>query len=95
MRTTLSANGRHTNEKEEKRLLAKTAAIPLPAVVGISVGFGMTYDTWKSTDPADSQPDDYRPCKWEKMSGICMVCGAGPDEECEYEREVGGYRYYR
>ena len=28
-----------------------------------------------------------RPCHWEKMSGVCMVCGAGPDEECEIERE--------
>jgi hypothetical protein len=32
------------------------------------------------------QNDDH-PCRWEKMSGICMVCGAGPDEECEWERE--------
>jgi hypothetical protein len=28
-----------------------------------------------------------RPCRWEKMSGICMKCGAGPDDECEVERE--------
>ena len=27
------------------------------------------------------------PCNWEKFSGTCMVCGAGPDEECEIERE--------
>jgi hypothetical protein len=27
------------------------------------------------------------PCDWEKFSGICMVCGAGPDDECEIERE--------
>ncbi len=56
----------------------------------------MTYDTWKATDPLDrvGEPFDL-PCEWEVYSGICMVCGAGPDEECEYEREKGGYRYYR
>jgi hypothetical protein len=26
-------------------------------------------------------------CRWEKMSGICMICGAGPDEECEWKGE--------
>ena len=24
---------------------------------------------------------------WEKMSGMCLICGAGPDDECEVERE--------
>ena len=56
----------------------------------------MTYDTWKSTAPADLQPEEL-PCKWETFSGICMICGAGPDEECEVEldREQGSRRYYR
>ena len=50
----------------------------------------MTYDTWKTTNPDDEflgpDPDDL-PCCWEKFSGICMRCGAGPDDECEVERE--------
>jgi hypothetical protein len=25
------------------------------------------------------------PCKHETFSGVCMVCGAGPDEECGWE----------
>lgn len=27
------------------------------------------------------------PCNWEKFSGVCLVCGAGIDDECEIERE--------
>ena len=46
----------------------------------------MTYDTWKTTNPEDER-DDSLPCKWEAFSGICMICGAGPDDECEIERE--------
>lgn len=34
-----------------------------------------------------SDLDEDRSCNWEKFSGICMVCGAGPDDECEIERE--------
>lgn len=45
----------------------------------------MSYDSWKTTDPSDMEPEF--PCKWEKFSGVCMVCGAGPDDECEIERE--------
>jgi hypothetical protein len=30
---------------------------------------------------------DERPCKFETFSGDCMVCGAGIDDECEWERE--------
>jgi hypothetical protein len=26
-------------------------------------------------------------CRWDKMDGVCFTCGAGPDEECEIERE--------
>jgi hypothetical protein len=37
-------------------------------------------------DNAAPQEDEY-PCRWEKMSGICMICGAEPDEECEVARE--------
>jgi hypothetical protein len=44
----------------------------------------MTYDTWKTTNPEDEQIGD-PPCKHETFSGVCMVCGAGPDEECEWD----------
>lgn len=47
----------------------------------------MSYDTWKTTNPDDERMGEDRPCKWEKFSGICMVCGAGPNDECEVERE--------
>jgi hypothetical protein len=45
------------------------------------------YDSWKTTNPEDERMDEDPPCNWEKFSGICMVCGAGPDDECEIERE--------
>lgn len=37
------------------------------------------------TDFIPFAPD--RPCNWEKMSGVCMVCGNGPDESCGYETD--------
>jgi hypothetical protein len=40
----------------------------------------MTYDT---TNPENEQIDP--PCKHEIFSGVCMVCGAGPDEECGWD----------
>lgn len=46
-----------------------------------------TYDDWKTTNPEDEQFEDEWPCNWEKFSGICMVCGAGPDDECPMGRE--------
>ena len=45
----------------------------------------MIYDTWKTTNPEDEQIDDDPPCKHETFSGVCMVCGAGPDEECGWD----------
>ena len=47
----------------------------------------MTYDTWKTTNPDDENRDGELPCDWEKFSGVCLVCGAGIDDECEIERE--------
>ncbi len=47
----------------------------------------MTYDTWKTTNPNDEHMDEDRPCMWEAFSGVCMICGAGIDDECEWERE--------
>jgi hypothetical protein len=43
------------------------------------------------TNPQDEQIseatliDDDPPCKHETFSGVCMVCGAGPDEQCGWE----------
>jgi len=48
----------------------------------------MTYDTWKTTNPEDEQPDNdpgKPPCKHETYSGVCMVCGAGLGEPCGWE----------
>jgi hypothetical protein len=39
------------------------------------------------TDIDNAAQDQEWPCRWEKFSGVCMVCGAGPDDECEIERE--------
>ncbi len=50
-------------------------------------GLPRTYDQWLTTDPRDAQPED-RPCKFETFSGECLVCGAGIDEECEWERGI-------
>jgi hypothetical protein len=38
-------------------------------------------------DRAIEGDPDVLPCKWEKMSGVCMICGAGLDEECEVQKE--------
>jgi hypothetical protein len=47
----------------------------------------MTYDNWKTTNPDDERLEDELPCCWEKFSGICMICGAGPDDPCVVEDE--------
>jgi hypothetical protein len=31
--------------------------------------------------------NDDLPCRWEKLSGVCMVCGSGPDDPCVVEAE--------
>lgn len=43
--------------------------------------------TWETTDPRDAEPPAEMPCKFETFSGECLHCGAGIDDECEYERE--------
>ncbi len=47
----------------------------------------MIYDQWKLRSPDDEWIDYDPPCKFETFSGECLVCGAGIDDECEWERE--------
>jgi hypothetical protein len=46
-------------------------------------GIHCNHDGWNQCPDCEAE----KPCNWEKMSGICMVCGSGPDDECEVERE--------
>jgi hypothetical protein len=55
----------------------------------------MSTDGWLPPGVTDADIDraaqphdpDALPCRWEKVSGVCMICGAGIDDECEVERE--------
>jgi hypothetical protein len=48
----------------------------------------MTYDLWKSTNPADREPRD-PPCEESphfEDGDICAWCGADPTQACKWDR---------
>jgi hypothetical protein len=53
------------------------AALPLTQEGTVS------YDIWKTTEPDPYEGE--RPCRYEHMSGECLICGRLDGEGCEWE----------